>query len=80
MIGRRWEQHNVATDGGGIGGKVIAITGASSGIGAAIAERLAQRGAAVVLGARRTDRLGEVVAVDAYKLTDPKTPLADLVN
>lgn len=37
--------------------KVIAITGASSGIGAATALELAGRGAAVVLGARRTDRL-----------------------
>ncbi|KDN23351.1 SDR family oxidoreductase [Amycolatopsis rifamycinica] len=37
--------------------KVVAITGASSGIGAATAVELASRGAAVVLGARRTDRL-----------------------
>jgi len=41
----------------GIDGKVCAITGASSGIGEAIALELASRGAAVVLGARRTDRL-----------------------
>lgn len=42
--------------------KVVAITGASSGIGAATALELAARGAAVVLGARRTDRLGSLVA------------------
>ncbi len=41
--------------------KVIAITGASSGIGEATARHLAFRGAAVVLGARRTDRLDRLV-------------------
>jgi NADP-dependent 3-hydroxy acid dehydrogenase YdfG len=43
-----------------IEGKVVAITGASSGIGEATALLLADRGAAVVLGARRTERLDEL--------------------
>ncbi|MEV0145961.1 MULTISPECIES: SDR family oxidoreductase [unclassified Nonomuraea] len=43
-----------------IDGKVVAITGASSGIGEATARLLAERGAAVVLGARRTRRLDEL--------------------
>lgn len=40
-----------------IKGKVVVITGASSGMGEAAAKHLAQLGAAVVLGARRTDRI-----------------------
>ena len=38
-------------------GKVVAVTGASSGIGEAIARHLASLGAKVVLGARRTENL-----------------------
>ncbi|MEH1861731.1 MAG: SDR family oxidoreductase [Nostoc sp.] len=41
--------------------KVIAITGASSGIGEATAKLLAQNGANVVLGARRTEKLEAIV-------------------
>lgn len=44
-----------------IEGKVVAITGASSGIGEATARMLASRGAKVMLGARRTDRLEQIV-------------------
>jgi len=44
----------------GIKDKVIAITGASSGIGAATALLLAERGAKVVIGARRIERLHSV--------------------
>ncbi|MCS3532873.1 SDR family oxidoreductase [Chryseobacterium sp. JUb7] len=44
-----------------IKGKVIAITGASSGMGKAIAVELAREGAKVVLGARRAKQLQQVV-------------------
>jgi len=46
----------------GIQGKVVVITGASSGIGAATARLLAAQGAKVVLGARRTEKLAQLVA------------------
>jgi NADP-dependent 3-hydroxy acid dehydrogenase YdfG len=45
-----------------VSGKVVVITGASAGIGAALAELLANRGASVVLVARREEALREVAA------------------
>lgn len=44
----------------GIEGKVVVITGASSGLGEATARLLSSKGAALVLGARRLDRLEKI--------------------
>jgi len=43
-------------------GSVVAITGATAGIGAAAAEQLVEAGAKVVLGGRREERLEQAVA------------------
>jgi len=45
-----------------LAGKVIVVTGASSGIGEALANQLVQAGSKVVLGARRIDRVEALVA------------------
>ncbi|WP_319453381.1 MULTISPECIES: SDR family NAD(P)-dependent oxidoreductase [unclassified Mycobacterium] len=52
----------VARAGGDDGGRVVVVTGASSGIGLATAEQLALSGHRVVLGARRTEVCEEVAA------------------
>lgn len=61
--------------------KVVIITGASSGIGEATAKLLASKGAKVILGARREDKLKKITAEikneggeAAYKVVDVVNP------
>ena len=54
----------------GLEGKTAIVTGASSGIGAAVARALAAEGARVAGGARRTDQLETEVALQ-LDVTDP---------
>jgi NADP-dependent 3-hydroxy acid dehydrogenase YdfG len=54
----------------GLEGKTAIVTGASSGIGAAVARALAAEGARVAGGARRTDRLETEIALE-LDVTDP---------
>ena len=76
----------------GVMGKVVVITGASSGIGEATARLLAGHGARLVVGARRVERLealvkdlrasGGVAEYQAVDVTQPKqvTALVDLAR
>ena len=54
----------------GLEGKTAIVTGASSGIGAAVARALTAEGARVAGGARRTDRLETEIALE-LDLTEP---------
>ena len=65
----------------GIKDKVVIITGASSGIGESTAKLLASKGAKLVLGARREEKLKEIVedikqngGEAVYKVTDVVNP------
>ena len=53
----RHSEHEVKIMSNNIEGKVVVITGASSGLGEATARHLSAQGATVVLGARRIDRI-----------------------
>jgi NADP-dependent 3-hydroxy acid dehydrogenase YdfG len=63
-----------------IEGKVVAITGASSGIGEAAARLLAERGAKVVVGARRSERLEKLVAAIQAKNGEARFRTLDVTS
>lgn len=63
-----------------VAGKRVVVTGASSGIGAALARRLAGHGAVVGVIARRSERLAEVLADCRKTSLDSTMWVADLAE
>ncbi|KAI8950320.1 enterobactin synthetase component F [Xylaria longipes] len=69
-----------ATKKGPLAGRVAVVTGASSGIGAAVATALAQEGAHVAIAARRTDALDALkkkISASGVKVFVHKTDVTD---
>ncbi len=67
----------------GIEGKVVVVTGASSGIGEATVRRLAGEGARIAMGARREERLAALadeLNAAGGELTWQKTDVADAAS
>jgi short-subunit dehydrogenase len=65
-------------DTGDFRGKWALVTGASAGIGAALARELAAHGAKLILTARRRERLESLAAELASRGTETRTLVADL--
>ncbi|RIA86536.1 hypothetical protein C1645_714429 [Glomus cerebriforme] len=77
----RYKRHQAATP-WPVNGKVVVITGASSGIGEELAYEFARQGAKLILCARRVDKLSNVAQVckDKYGAVDVTISKADVTR